>query len=337
MKTCSSCGAQLPDESKFCLKCGSPVPQQIVCSHCGAKVPSGFSYCGVCGKKIAGESVPQRTEAPKQKPIVNQIPQKNVPHKRKKNNKPLYALAIAVVFGILMLVVVGAIYYNNSVEKREARLAREKFVADSLEAARQDSLVQIEKREKEKQEAIAAQKKKMPTVNQVMNIWKKIFEIQSNNGGYDYDKFVTTRNMKPLAINISGLELLLCNVGKSYEYSEPEGGYVYFDVPVICYGIYSKVKDVKYKYTSPSVKFIATSEHACGFYWSQDDYNTSFHVSFNNEEDAIAFFNQIKYINVIDGNTHKLVKGYEKYRFELYSNKPEYENGWYTIRLGIEP
>lgn len=291
------------------------------CGNCGTEIPEGARFCLNCGQSFEH---------------VDSIHNSKKEHKV--NKKSLYALA--VVFGILLLIIAGAMYYADYTDRREARLAREKFVADSLEAARQDSLVQIEKREKEKQEAIAAQKKKMPTVNQVLNIWKRIEEIRGHdsNDNYQY-KYVTSKNMKPLAKNISGLELLLCKVGKSYEkvdMDNPKSRYKYFNVPVVCYGINSKVKDETYDtLNGASVKFVATSDHACAFFWTPCEYDTAFDVLFFNKEDAIAFFNQIKYINDIDENSYKRIKGYEDNWFALFSKKPEYVDGWYVIHFRI--
>ena len=127
MKTCSFCGAQIPDVSKFCIKCGKPVPQFVACSHCGAKIQYGDAYCGACGQKISGESIPNETEQLKYNTIVNQNQQivNKAPHKRKKDNKALFTLALAVVFGTLMLIIAGAMYFTSHSERREARLAKE--------------------------------------------------------------------------------------------------------------------------------------------------------------------------------------------------------------------
>jgi ribosomal protein L40E len=58
---CSSCGAQLQPQHKFCPTCGAPVPpppapttvpeNQKFCVSCGAKIPASAKFCGTCGTK----------------------------------------------------------------------------------------------------------------------------------------------------------------------------------------------------------------------------------------------------------------------------------------------
>ncbi|MGN0142917.1 MAG: SPFH domain-containing protein [Roseburia sp.] len=47
---CSSCGANIPAESKFCPECGSRL--EAVCSQCGAKIIPGAKFCLECGNKV---------------------------------------------------------------------------------------------------------------------------------------------------------------------------------------------------------------------------------------------------------------------------------------------
>ena len=67
MIICENCGRENEDEYKFCLGCGTALPDEqeaaqqedgprmIDCPHCGTEVPSDFKFCGACGGKIAGE------------------------------------------------------------------------------------------------------------------------------------------------------------------------------------------------------------------------------------------------------------------------------------------
>jgi ribosomal protein L40E len=62
---CSKCGADLPDGSQFCQKCGEPVQSASVsgdfvvttatlgCSGCGAKLAEGALFCSRCGKGVS--------------------------------------------------------------------------------------------------------------------------------------------------------------------------------------------------------------------------------------------------------------------------------------------
>lgn len=56
MRKCQSCGEEIPENSKFCLKCGTKIetePQADLkkCPKCGATVPSG-KFCLECGAKL---------------------------------------------------------------------------------------------------------------------------------------------------------------------------------------------------------------------------------------------------------------------------------------------
>lgn len=48
MIECHFCGQQLPDNAKFCYKCG----QQIICKECGERLVKDASICVVCGTTL---------------------------------------------------------------------------------------------------------------------------------------------------------------------------------------------------------------------------------------------------------------------------------------------
>jgi RNA polymerase subunit RPABC4/transcription elongation factor Spt4 len=62
MKQCPECGTQVADDTKFCPKCGCPIPsepeekennsQYINCPKCGVQVPSDANFCPNCGYKF---------------------------------------------------------------------------------------------------------------------------------------------------------------------------------------------------------------------------------------------------------------------------------------------
>ena len=51
---CASCGAELPEGSKFCNNCGKEVinENEMICPKCGAKLPKGSKFCNNCGAKL---------------------------------------------------------------------------------------------------------------------------------------------------------------------------------------------------------------------------------------------------------------------------------------------
>lgn len=46
---CKECGAQLAEDAKFCVCCGTKVDTPTVCKHCGAKIEGGNKFCAKCG------------------------------------------------------------------------------------------------------------------------------------------------------------------------------------------------------------------------------------------------------------------------------------------------
>ncbi len=52
-KICPVCGAENPDNAKFCGKCGTPLEEgTIVCKVCGSINPAGSEFCRVCGSPL---------------------------------------------------------------------------------------------------------------------------------------------------------------------------------------------------------------------------------------------------------------------------------------------
>ena len=149
MKKCHNCGAQNADDSRFCTECGKPIPQGSVCPHCGASVNDGDVFCQNCGKKLLEIS-------DKDSDNTDCLPFSEDDSKNK--------LIVPILVGLLALAMIcgGFYFYTDYKEKKEERLAREKFVKDSIEMARKDSIKLAEQREKERIEAEKAlQKKKM--------------------------------------------------------------------------------------------------------------------------------------------------------------------------------
>lgn len=55
---CKECGAEIPENMKFCGQCGVKIERPpIICKHCGAEMPASMVFCGQCGAKIE-EDIP---------------------------------------------------------------------------------------------------------------------------------------------------------------------------------------------------------------------------------------------------------------------------------------
>ncbi|SHK66702.1 BspA family leucine-rich repeat surface protein [Fibrobacter sp. UWB12] len=61
MNKCSNCGAELDVGAKFCMECGTPVPQVKKCAQCGTELPLKAKFCFGCGAPQDG-SVSQTTD-----------------------------------------------------------------------------------------------------------------------------------------------------------------------------------------------------------------------------------------------------------------------------------
>ncbi len=51
--TCSDCGADTPEESRFCYKCGHQIITINRCGKCAAELPADAVFCLQCGHKLA--------------------------------------------------------------------------------------------------------------------------------------------------------------------------------------------------------------------------------------------------------------------------------------------
>lgn len=139
-----------------------------ICSKCGAEMPSEAKFCTKCGQSF-------EKAAPK-----------NHTNKQKLNKKSLYALL--AVFGILFLIIFGAMYYSEYSERREARIAREKFVQDSIKRA--EIAAEKERIKIKKEEEIQARK------DFILAFYKGLMKSE-----YDYSyikKFVTPKALQVL-------------------------------------------------------------------------------------------------------------------------------------------
>lgn len=60
-KKCQVCGTILPEEAKFCFKCGARLSEEqakvIICEICGFENQPEYKFCVSCGSKLSGEIV----------------------------------------------------------------------------------------------------------------------------------------------------------------------------------------------------------------------------------------------------------------------------------------
>jgi len=51
--TCRACGADTPEESRFCYKCGHQIIAVNRCGDCGTELPADAVFCSTCGLNLA--------------------------------------------------------------------------------------------------------------------------------------------------------------------------------------------------------------------------------------------------------------------------------------------
>ena len=61
---CKKCGAENPENFKFCQNCGNRLDGKKICTSCGAQIDEDAKFCGVCGKSVNGiTAVPEKPVA----------------------------------------------------------------------------------------------------------------------------------------------------------------------------------------------------------------------------------------------------------------------------------
>lgn len=146
MKQCPYCNAQIADDSKFCGECGKEYPQENVCPKCGAAVNEDDIYCEICGRNLKDGSNVSVNDG---KSSIDYM-------------KILLSSLIGIIVGIVILAIIGGGWYGYKEYSayNEKKQAREKFVADSLEKARKDSLRRIELAEQQRADSLFRQESK---------------------------------------------------------------------------------------------------------------------------------------------------------------------------------
>ena len=111
IRTCPNCGADVAKDYRFCIACGTKMPEEekpandgkLVCEKCGAEAEEGALFCINCGAKInpVKEKKPenlcvrcgaklldgalfcttcgQKVEPPAEEPLVDAVPEEVIP------------------------------------------------------------------------------------------------------------------------------------------------------------------------------------------------------------------------------------------------------------------
>ena len=308
MKQCPYCNAQIDDESKFCSECGKEFPQGNVCAYCGATVNEGDVYCEECGRNVKDGSYASADYG--EKSSIDYM-------------KILLSSLVGIVVGLVVLAVVGGSWYgyNAYSEYSAAKAAREKFVADSLEKARQDSVKLAAKQEAERLEN------------------EKIAKFR--------EKFTFSNILELLKHPDKATIAQKCGLSLIYKDSEKEEGYEegeYFTHYDYVYGYEVEKGKKNDGYMGYDIK--ASSNHSCYFNFI-DGSDVIKLFKFKDKSDADYLFEMAKDYGLIEwsGNYYipakKASKGitrveeYEPYDgaalFEI--RKPNNVDGWYEVLI----
>lgn len=75
---CLNCGAELDNEAKFCIECGSKVEEKkdiVYCENCGNPMSKDSLFCSECGTKVESDSLEK--EENKEKKDIPKCPNCN--------------------------------------------------------------------------------------------------------------------------------------------------------------------------------------------------------------------------------------------------------------------
>ena len=125
---CSKCGSNVPDDSKFCVRCGNKIEKveaakpentsaNATCQKCGAALNPGAKFCSKCGStQTAKAEQPVTASQPKVVPqsqvaVQPTVAQQAVTQTKPKKKKSKKGLIIFIVLLLIIGILGGAGYY----------------------------------------------------------------------------------------------------------------------------------------------------------------------------------------------------------------------------------
>lgn len=78
MAYCRFCGASIPEDARFCHRCGKSTDPQAYCPSCGAALLEGSLFCSACGAAVAQQPSAPKQGRPPEIRLQNRAPQKIV-------------------------------------------------------------------------------------------------------------------------------------------------------------------------------------------------------------------------------------------------------------------
>ena len=126
---CSYCGANNPEGSKFCSKCGREILSEIVCVQCGKILEQGSNFCRACGTKVkASKASPAGASKTKRASARQRSTTKRVTGKKGKMNTAQSFIPVVIVVVVIAGVLIWVLSQspssgNRSSEFRDVNVA----------------------------------------------------------------------------------------------------------------------------------------------------------------------------------------------------------------------
>ena len=204
MKKCPFCGAELQDDSLFCIECGKELPKGIECPHCGTSVNEGDVFCTECGKSLdeVEETVPIQQETPiAEDPVVY----KEAGAKRSKLGKYIpFIIAAFVLLGLIGYFSSNASSKDNNDAQVTDSISNEvKGIDNGASYTDEDIKESIESMYKEifNSNSFGEFDKKY-TSSEFYSLYKKALEVDDGEVGIDTDHWVQGQDYDKPSMNV---------------------------------------------------------------------------------------------------------------------------------------
>ena len=324
-KTCPHCRAVVDDGDVFCQNCGKKIdevpssvptePTRKTCPDCGTVVNDDDVFCENCGKNINDENCEFNSNEVSQE-TYNDI------ENSEDNKKAIILIVIGLAF--LVLFVGGWYGYKEYSVYNERKLAREKFVADSLEMVRQDSIKLAEQKEQERIEA-----NKIAELHEKMSFENFLGMLKN----YDQESYAQK----------CGLSLIYRDF--------VDGGEDGVDCLEIVYGYEVEKGRKKEDFDGESNSYVINpkSNHSCYFLCNYDS-SSSASLHFQDKEDAEIFFSKAQKYGLIkmEDMEEYYIPNKRLPKEQTIADNSSYDNyigiispplsrgDWYNIYIGLD-
>ena len=119
MKKCPCCQTEYPDDVMFCKTCGKKLIAANVCPECGKEIENDAVFCPYCGHNLKTDSETSHTKGD-----IEKYRRELDNLKRKKHNMKVGgAICLGVGLAILVLSIVGLVFYSVNFDESASHIA----------------------------------------------------------------------------------------------------------------------------------------------------------------------------------------------------------------------